>query len=110
MTESVTIPTIGIGAGMDCDGQVLVCYDMLGLNDTFRPRFVKRYEQLAGRVRAAVNEYVGEVKDQLFPTEEFSFGGEQPRSAFPGVPMQRAAAVAEVIDLACGWPRPVEDK
>jgi 3-methyl-2-oxobutanoate hydroxymethyltransferase len=109
VTEAVTIPTIGIGAGLDCDGQVLVVYDMLGMNDAFRPKFVKRYDQLGVRIRTAVEKYVGEVKDGLFPTEEYSFGSAPPKADPPPI---RAEAVggaqkpSNVVQLpACGWPQ-----
>ena len=112
VTEAVTIPTIGIGAGVDCDGQVLVCYDMLGMNDEFRPKFVKRYDQLAVRIRNAVADYVEEVKDGLFPTEEFSFGPQSPsRPPIEAPPRARAEgdARSNVVPLpACGWPRSVD--
>jgi 3-methyl-2-oxobutanoate hydroxymethyltransferase len=101
------VPTIGIGAGAECDGQVLVIYDMLGMNDAFRPKFVKRYDQLAVRIRTAVEEYVGEVKDGLFPTEEYSFGSTPPPA--PPAAVEKKAAEAggsKVLHLpACGWPR-----
>jgi 3-methyl-2-oxobutanoate hydroxymethyltransferase len=73
ITERLTIPTIGIGAGMHCDGQVLVIYDMLGLFDDFTPKFVKRYADLKSVVTGAVRDYVGEVKERKFPLEEHSF-------------------------------------
>ncbi|MCC6751216.1 MAG: 3-methyl-2-oxobutanoate hydroxymethyltransferase [Deltaproteobacteria bacterium] len=73
ITETLQIPTIGIGAGPHCDGQVLVSYDLLGLNDTFAPRFVKRYERLSDRVKTAVATYVTEVQQGAFPTAEHSF-------------------------------------
>jgi 3-methyl-2-oxobutanoate hydroxymethyltransferase len=104
VTEAVTIPTIGIGAGVDCDGQVLVVYDMLGMNDQFRPKFVKRYDQLGVRIRTAVDHFVSEVKDGLFPTEEFSFGGAAPKPQPPR--REQAAGASNVVRLpACGWPR-----
>jgi 3-methyl-2-oxobutanoate hydroxymethyltransferase len=81
ITRTVKAATIGIGAGPDCDGQVLVSYDLLGMNDEFRPRFVKRYDQLGVRIRTAVEAYVHEVQGGLFPDEEHSFGEEAvPRS------------------------------
>jgi 3-methyl-2-oxobutanoate hydroxymethyltransferase len=73
ITERLTIPTIGIGAGVHCDGQVLVIHDMLGLFDDFTPRFVKRYADLKQTMTGAVKDFVGEVKEQKFPTEEHSF-------------------------------------
>lgn len=73
ITETVAVPTIGIGAGPHCDGQVLVIYDLLGMNDEFKPKFVKRYENLALRIRTAVDEYLTEVKSGEFPSENESF-------------------------------------
>jgi 3-methyl-2-oxobutanoate hydroxymethyltransferase len=81
ITREVSCPTIGIGAGVGCDGQVLVIYDLLGMDETFRPKFVKRYDNLAVRVRTAVESYVTEVRSGLFPDEEHSFGSEAERRA-----------------------------
>jgi 3-methyl-2-oxobutanoate hydroxymethyltransferase len=73
ISESLTIPTIGIGAGPGCDGQVLVLHDMLGLNERFSPRFLKRYAQLAETVRAAARDFSREVKEGEYPGAEQSF-------------------------------------
>jgi 3-methyl-2-oxobutanoate hydroxymethyltransferase len=73
ITQRLTIPTIGIGAGVHCDGQVLVIHDMLGLFDDFMPKFVKRYADLKQTMTGAVKEFIGEVKEQKFPREEHSF-------------------------------------
>lgn len=73
ITERLTIPTIGIGAGMQCDGQVLVIHDMLGLFDDFVPKFVKRYADVKQTMLGAVKEFVGEVKERKFPAAEHSF-------------------------------------
>jgi 3-methyl-2-oxobutanoate hydroxymethyltransferase len=73
ITGSLGIPTIGIGAGPSCDGQVLVLNDILGLDDAFTPRFVRRYAELGGEVRGAVSRYVAEVKARAFPAEEHVF-------------------------------------
>ena len=70
ITAKLRIPTIGIGAGVHCDGQVLVIYDLLGMDDTFRPRFVRRYENLALRIRTAVEAYAKDVREGRFPAEE----------------------------------------
>jgi 3-methyl-2-oxobutanoate hydroxymethyltransferase len=72
ITAELAIPTIGIGAGPDCDGQVLVSQDMLGLNAGFHPKFLKRYAELRGTVTAAVEQYVAEVRDGTFPAAEHS--------------------------------------
>ena len=78
VSESLAIPTIGIGAGVGCDGQVLVMQDLLGLDDRFRPRFVKRYLELAGVVRGAFAEFVKDVRERRFPADEHSFSDEEP--------------------------------
>jgi 3-methyl-2-oxobutanoate hydroxymethyltransferase len=70
ITESVSVPTIGIGAGPHCDGQVLVTPDLLGLFERFVPKFVKRYAHLAPLVEEAVKAYIEEVKSGAFPSEE----------------------------------------
>jgi 3-methyl-2-oxobutanoate hydroxymethyltransferase len=72
VTAALSIPTIGIGAGPDCDGQVLVLHDMLGLNERFHAKFVKRYAELAATVRSAVEQFVGEVKSGAFPDANHS--------------------------------------
>ena len=73
ITESVTIPTIGIGAGPHCDGQVLVLHDMLGLNEHLNTKFLKRYAQLADQVRDAVRCYGEEVRSGGYPDSAHSF-------------------------------------
>lgn len=73
ITEQLSIPTIGIGAGVHCDGQVLVMHDMLGLFDMYRPKFVKRYADLKGVIAEAVKGYIAEVREGKFPDEEHSF-------------------------------------
>src|SRR5687768_1168465 len=69
VSESVTIPTIGIGAGKYCDGQVLVMHDMLGINTEFKPRFLRQYLNLHEQVTGAVQKYIKDVKSQSFPSE-----------------------------------------
>jgi 3-methyl-2-oxobutanoate hydroxymethyltransferase len=73
ITDRLTIPTIGIGAGSHCDGQVLVVHDMLGLFDDFRPKFVKQYADLKHVIAGAVKGFIGDVKERKFPAEEHSF-------------------------------------
>ena len=73
ITASLSIPTIGIGAGIHCDGQVLVVNDMLGLYEDYTPKFVKRYADLKGVMSDAVKKFIGEVREQKFPGEEHSF-------------------------------------
>jgi 3-methyl-2-oxobutanoate hydroxymethyltransferase len=67
ITAALSIPTIGIGAGPDCDGQVLVGPDMLGLTEGFSPKYLKRYAQLGETVKTAVQQYVDEVRNGTFP-------------------------------------------
>ena len=73
VTAALRIPTIGIGAGIGCDGQVLVLHDMLGLNQGFAPKFLKHYADLGASVRAAVRDYAGEVRAGRYPGPEHSF-------------------------------------
>ncbi len=73
ITQSLTIPTIGIGAGVQCDGQVLVVDDMLGLFTDFRPKFVKRYAELGKTADEAIAAYAAEVRGRQFPGDEHSF-------------------------------------
>ncbi len=103
ITSRLSIPTIGIGAGKHCDGQVLVCYDLLGLNPHFKPKFVKHYAMLSNDVNAAAKAYFDEVREGTFPDDEHSFrsanmrliasnpdvtpGGPEEKSAVYGVPV-----------------------
>jgi 3-methyl-2-oxobutanoate hydroxymethyltransferase len=73
ITREVGIPTIGIGAGKDCDGQVLVYHDLVGLFERFTPKFVKQYIQLAPQIRDALIQYKEEVEKGSFPGPEHSF-------------------------------------
>ena len=75
ITESIPIPTIGIGAGPDCDGQILVLHDLLGLTRGRIPSFVKRYRSLADDVIEAVREFSTEVRGGLFPDHEHGYEG-----------------------------------
>jgi 3-methyl-2-oxobutanoate hydroxymethyltransferase len=92
VTEAVEIPTIGIGAGPDCDGQVLVCYDLLGLTPNLKPRFVKHYDDFFARGKAAMEEYREEVRSGAFPRPEHCFGS---------VPLP--SEVAEDLPPAAGY-------
>jgi 3-methyl-2-oxobutanoate hydroxymethyltransferase len=74
ITASVSIPTVGIGAGPGCDGQVLVCYDFLGMYPDLRPRFVKRFAEVGDAIVNATRAYVAEVQGGAFPTDAHSFG------------------------------------
>jgi len=73
ITEHLSIPTVGIGAGLQCDGQVLVSYDLLGLMREFSPRFLKRYAELGDAAHDAVRAYVSDVKTRQFPGPEHTF-------------------------------------
>jgi len=73
ITESLTIPTIGIGAGPSCDGQVLVFHDILGLCEKYSPKFVKKYADVTSLISEAVAAYIGDVKSGAFPLDEHSF-------------------------------------
>jgi len=73
ISRALEIPTIGIGAGPEADGQVLVLYDMLGLNEGFRPRFLRRFGELAPSARAAITDYAAAVRSGAYPAAEHSF-------------------------------------
>jgi 3-methyl-2-oxobutanoate hydroxymethyltransferase len=73
ITERLDIPTIGIGAGVHCDGQVLVIQDLLGMFRQMRPKFVKTYTQMGDSVLSAVKQYIHEVQNGEFPTQDHSF-------------------------------------
>ena len=73
ISKSVNIPTIGIGAGAGCDGQILVYQDMLGMFSDFTPKFVKKYAEIADVMKAAFEKYIEETKDGSFPAEEHTF-------------------------------------
>jgi 3-methyl-2-oxobutanoate hydroxymethyltransferase len=73
ISQALTIPTIGIGAGPQCDGQVLVLHDMLGLNEQFAPKFLKHYAKLGDAVREAVRAYASDVREGKYPGKEHSF-------------------------------------
>jgi len=73
VTKSLKIPTIGIGSGPECDGQVLVNYDMLGLYDKFKPRFVRRYLEMAKLVSQAVQKYCDDIRSGKFPSGKESY-------------------------------------
>jgi len=93
ITDEVEIPTIGIGAGPHCDGQVLVCYDLLGLTPELKPKFVKRYTEFFEEGVAAARRYRDEVRAGAFPDEEHSFGN---------VKTSDAQAVASGLSLVPG--------
>jgi 3-methyl-2-oxobutanoate hydroxymethyltransferase len=74
ISEQLTIPTIGIGAGVGCDGQILLCYDLLGVFTDFKPKFTKRFAKLTEVAVAGIRQYVQEVKDGAFPDDDHSYG------------------------------------
>jgi 3-methyl-2-oxobutanoate hydroxymethyltransferase len=87
VTASVSVPTIGIGAGAGCDGQVLVCYDLLGMYRDLKPKFAKRFAEVGDQIVGAVRDYVGEVQARTFPGAEHSFKpNNAPRRRPPIVP------------------------
>jgi 3-methyl-2-oxobutanoate hydroxymethyltransferase len=73
VTKAIGIPTIGIGAGVECDGQVLVLPDVLGLNDTFEPKFLKKYAEMAEEVRTAIGDWARDVRSGAYPDPDHSF-------------------------------------
>ncbi len=77
ITDCLKIPTIGIGAGPQCDGQILVLHDLLGLNQDFTPKFVKQYADLNAKIKQAVGDYIEEVRSGAFPDKEHSYGNKK---------------------------------
>jgi 3-methyl-2-oxobutanoate hydroxymethyltransferase len=75
ITETISIPTVGIGAGVHCDGQVLVTHDLLGMFDKFTPKFVKKYADLSPIIKESIHQYNTEVKTSSYPSSEHSFSG-----------------------------------
>jgi 3-methyl-2-oxobutanoate hydroxymethyltransferase len=71
--KNISVPTIGIGSGSSCDGQVLVLYDMLGIYQDIKPKFVKQYTELSKSILEAVSVYINDVKSSKFPEEENIF-------------------------------------
>jgi 3-methyl-2-oxobutanoate hydroxymethyltransferase len=96
ITQSVDVPTIGIGAGPHCDGQVLVCYDFLGMYRGLKPKFVRRFAELGDAVVRATEEYVSEVRAGGFPSREQSFGAKRAPTSVDG-------ATAVVADLPAAY-------
>ena len=95
ITSALRIPTIGIGAGIECDGQVLVCYDLFGFNPDFKPKFVKRFADGYGVLRGAAEAFCAEVRAGTFPGDEHSFTTKTPLRLLPG---QRAASAPSSSD------------
>jgi 3-methyl-2-oxobutanoate hydroxymethyltransferase len=73
ISKALAIPTVGIGAGAGCDGQILVLPDLIGLNEGFKPKFLKRYADVAGIVKSAVSEYAADVRAGRYPDDTTSF-------------------------------------
>ncbi|HEY4241213.1 MAG TPA: 3-methyl-2-oxobutanoate hydroxymethyltransferase [Kofleriaceae bacterium] len=92
ITAAVSIPTIGIGAGVACDGQVLVCYDALGMDESFKPRFVRRYANLGATIQEAVGKYVADVRNGAFPSDAESFTMAENKAAPAAVMYSTSAA------------------
>jgi 3-methyl-2-oxobutanoate hydroxymethyltransferase len=107
ITRELSIPTIGIGAGVECDGQVLVCYDLLGVNAGFAPKFVKKYLDLAALVGEAVGRYRDEVRAGAFPAAEHSFASEAPREQQRLQPAAAVQAAASALPLPSTGPTDV---
>jgi 3-methyl-2-oxobutanoate hydroxymethyltransferase len=83
VTRRLTIPTIGIGAGLECGGQVLVFHDLLGMEERIAPRFVRRYAELGKLSREAIAHFADDVREGRFPAPEESYGGAVPRVEEP---------------------------
>jgi 3-methyl-2-oxobutanoate hydroxymethyltransferase len=81
VTERLTVPTIGIGAGVECDGQVLVCYDLLGMTSGRTPKFAKRFDEIGERIRQATSAFVSEVGARRFPAPEHAYARVEPKLA-----------------------------
>lgn len=98
VSQALTIPTIGIGAGVGCDGQVLVCYDMLGLNEGFSPKFLRTFGNLAEAAADATRDYVEAVRASEYPAAEHTFGStptkRAPAAASPPAPPRLTVAAA----------------
>ena len=93
ITAALSIPTIGIGAGTECDGQVLVSYDMLGMDESFKPRFVRRFATLGATIKEAVGQYVSEVRKGTFPSDAESFAVSESRPQGPDPALYSTGAV-----------------
>ena len=98
ITERLTIPTIGIGAGVKCDGQVLVYHDVLGLYDGHTPKFVRKYAQAAAELQEALTHFLGDVREGSFPNDGESFHGtsEEELKRLYGQPEESGAIVVEM--------------
>lgn len=95
VSAKLDIPTIGIGAGAGCDGQVLVFHDMLGLFDGLKPKFVKRFAELGEQATTAISQYVDEVKSGTFPGPEHSYGATPKKKNSQGAVPQSSAPISD---------------
>jgi len=107
ITRRLEIPTIGIGAGVHCDGQVLVCYDLLGFNRDFAPKFVKKFLDGATAVGDAVHSYIAEVQAGTFPADEHSFHSRALRLYPTAVKSKLAIAEEESDPIARIYAAPI---
>jgi 3-methyl-2-oxobutanoate hydroxymethyltransferase len=103
VTQRLSIPTIGIGAGLHCDGQVLVCYDLLGMNPEFKPKFVKQYVDLYAGIHNAAEAFFSQVRSSAFPEEQHSFKSKTIRlvasNPLPELPAERDERVGQVYGV-----------
>jgi 3-methyl-2-oxobutanoate hydroxymethyltransferase len=104
ISRKLSIPTIGIGAGPACDGQVLVCYDLLGMNPDFKPKFVKRYANLYGTIKEASEAFFAEVRAEAFPDEEHSFKSKSIRLVASNPEPEPAGEQGEKVGPVYGVP------
>ncbi|SET22983.1 3-methyl-2-oxobutanoate hydroxymethyltransferase [Stigmatella erecta] len=105
VTQRLSIPVIGIGAGVHCDGQVLVCYDLLGMNPDFKPKFVKRYANMHGSITEAAGAFFSEIRAGAFPDAEHSFHSKTLRLvASKAAPELELAEPAEKVGPVYGVP------
>jgi len=98
ITAQLSIPTIGIGAGTGCDGQVLVSYDALGMDESFKPRFVRRYATLGETIKDAISHYIADVRDGSFPSdaESFALSEGKPAAAVGEAKLYSTAGVTKI--------------
>jgi 3-methyl-2-oxobutanoate hydroxymethyltransferase len=104
ISQHLTIPTIGIGAGAGCDGQVLVLYDLLGLDERFNPTFLKKYDQFSSRVHQAVSQYAQEVRSGAFPLAQHSHVNQS-----PSTPLSKPLPKPHTSHASLSFPLPNSD-
>jgi len=97
ISAALQIPTIGIGAGNGCDGQVLVIYDLLGMDKSFKPKFVKRFVELQDTITGAIGEFVEEVRSGAFPDEDHSFHDSKRTGTAKATPLAEPAPVLRAV-------------